>query len=41
MIKNVIVRLGGTRADDARPVTTDQIAEYFGARSTRMRSLSS
>src|ERR1700716_181987 len=29
MIKDVMVRLDGTRADDARLATADQIAEYF------------
>jgi nucleotide-binding universal stress UspA family protein len=29
MIKDVMVRLDGTRADDARLVAVDQIAEYF------------
>lgn len=29
MIKDVMVRLDGTRADDARLATTDQIAERF------------
>src|ERR1700704_1986306 len=29
MIKDVMVRLDGTRADDARLAAVDQIAEYF------------